>query len=81
LYQANIFTGPNYWPQLRTNTSAYRRWDIAIKQKLPWFGIQLYGDLYNLGGANDISVIQGSGFPQSEQSYGLTADLGLRWQF
>jgi TonB-dependent receptor len=81
LYQANIFTGPNYWPQLRTNTSAYRRWDIAIKQKLPWFGIQLYGDLYNFGGANDISVIQGSGFPQSEQSYGLTADLGLRWQF
>ena len=26
LYQADIFTGPNYWPQLRTTTSSYRRW-------------------------------------------------------
>jgi TonB-dependent receptor len=80
LYQANIFTGPNYWPQLRTATSAYRRWDISAKQDLPWFGLQLFGSLNNINGANDISVIQGSGFPQSEQSYGLTADLGLRWQ-
>ena len=81
LYQADIFAGPNYWPQLRTTTSAHKRWDISVKQNLPWFGLQLYGDLNNVNAANDINVIQGSGFPQSEQSYGLTADLGLRWQF
>lgn len=81
LYQADIFAGPNYWPQLRTTTSAHTRWDVSVKQNLPWFGLQLYGDLNNINAANDITVIQGSGFPQSEQSYGLTADLGLRWQF
>jgi TonB-dependent receptor len=79
--QADIFAGPNYWPQLRTTTSAHKRWDLSAKQNLPWFGLQVYGDLNNINGANDINVIQGSGFPQSEQSYGLTADIGLRWQF
>lgn len=79
--QADIFAGPSYWPQLRTTTTAHKRWDLSAKQNLPWFGLQLYGDLNNINGANDINVIQGSGFPQSEQSYGLTADIGLRWQF
>ena len=79
LYQADIFTGANFWPQLRTNTSAYTRWDLACKQELPWFNIQIYGDLNNINGANDISVIQGGGVPQSVQNYGMTGDLGLRW--
>src|SRR5208283_1444928 len=48
LYQADIFTGVNYWPQLRSNTSAYTRWDLAVKQELPWSGLQLYGDLNNI---------------------------------
>ncbi|MGE5402657.1 MAG: TonB-dependent receptor [Ignavibacteriales bacterium] len=81
LYQTNIFTGTNFWPQLRTSTSAYRRWDIAVKQDLPWFGLQIFGDLNNVNGANDISVIQGGGVPQSQQDYGMTADLGVRLRF
>lgn len=78
LYQDDIFTGPNYWPQLRTQTSAYTRWDLAVKQDLPWFGIQVYGDLNNINGANDVSVIQVRTVPQSQQDYGMTADLGVR---
>lgn len=80
LYHADIFTGINYWPQLRTNTSEYRRWDIAVKQELPWFNIQIFGDVNNINGAKDISVIQGGGVPQSMQDYGMTADLGIRWK-
>jgi TonB-dependent receptor len=81
LYQDNIFTGPNFWPQLRSYTSAYSRWDLAFKQGLPWYEIILYGDVNNLNSANDVSVIQGGGVPESEQSYGLTAQLGFRWNF
>jgi len=81
LYQADVFTGPNFWPQLRSSTSAYRRWDLSVKQKLPWFGLQVYGDVNNINSATDLSVIQGAGVPVSEQSYGLTADLGLRLDF
>jgi TonB-dependent receptor len=80
LYQADTFTGPNFWPQLRSSTSAYRRWDLSVKQDLPWFGLQLYGDVNNINGADDISVIQGGAVPRSEQSYGMTANVGLRWQ-
>jgi TonB-dependent receptor len=79
LYSANIFTGSNYWPQLRANTSAYRRWDLAVKQELPWFGIQVFGNLNNINGAKDVSVIQAvTGVPKSQQDYGLTADFGIR---
>lgn len=81
LYQDDIFTGPNFWPQLRSHTSSSTRWDLAVKQELPWFGLQLYGDINNINGANDVSVIQGRSVPISEQDYGLTADLGLRWKF
>lgn len=81
LYQADIFTGPNIYPQLRSYTSAYKRWDLAVKQELPWFGIQVFGNINNINGANDISVIKGGGVPTSQQDYGMTADLGLRWNF
>lgn len=79
LYQTHIFTATDLYPQLRTNTSAYRRWDLAVKQDLPWFGLQIFGDLNNINGATDISVIQGGGgVPRSQQDYGMTADIGLR---
>lgn len=80
LYQDDIFTGPNFWPQLRSQTSAYRRWDLFVKQDLPWTGFQVYGSLNNINGAKDISVIQGGGVPRSQQSYGMTAELGVRWR-
>ncbi len=82
IYQDDIFTGPNFYPQLRTNTSAYTRWDISAKQDLPWFGIQIFGNLNNINGENDISVIQApTGVPQAQQDYGMTADLGVRIKF
>ena len=81
LYQSDIFTGTNFWPQLRSHTSAYRRWDFSAKQKLPWYGIEIYGDINNLNSENDISVIQAGGVPISEQDYGMTADLGIRIKF
>jgi TonB-dependent receptor len=82
LYQDDIFRGPNFWEQLRTNSSAYTRWDLSVKQKLPWFGLQVFGDINNMTSTDDIAVINGSGVivPQSQQSYGLTANVGLRWQ-
>ena len=82
LYQADIFAGTNFWPQLRTSTSAYSRWDISVKQDLPWFGLQLYGDINNVSNVRDVSVIHAAtGVPQSQESYGLTGDIGLRWRF
>ena len=82
LYQADIFTIPNQYAQSRASTSAYRRWDVSFKQKLPFVeGLQLYGNVNNLNGARDQSILQMySNIPTSMQEYGMTADLGLRWQ-
>jgi TonB-dependent receptor len=79
-YQADVFKGENFWPELRTDTGKYLRWDLSVKQTLPWFGLQVFFDLNNLNNARDIDINQGSGFPTAEQYYGLTADLGLRWK-
>ena len=81
LYQDNIFTGPNFWPQLRTSTSAYTRWDMAVKQQLPWYNLQVFFNLNNINSARDESVIQEANIPQSQQDYSLFAELGLRWNF
>jgi TonB-dependent receptor len=81
LYQSDIFTGVNFWPQLRSHTSAYKRWDLAVKQDLPWYGLQVFCNLNNINGANDVSVIQGGGVPLAEQEYGLTGEVGLRCRF
>ncbi|MGE5810974.1 MAG: hypothetical protein ACM339_05695, partial [Ignavibacteria bacterium] len=65
------------WPQLRSTTDSYTRWDLAVRQELPWFGIQIFGALNNINSAKDINIIQ-AGVPQSQQHYGMTADVGLR---
>jgi len=81
LYTDDIFAGSSFWPQLRTTTSAYTRWDLSVKQELPWYGFQVYGDLNNFSSANDQAYINGANVrvPQSMQSYGLTGDVGIRW--
>ena len=80
LYQADIFAGVNYWEQLRTTTAAYTRWDLTVKQKLPWYGVQLYCSLNNINSQKDKNVLQMyKDIPQSIQSYGMTATLGMKW--
>ena len=79
IYQSEVYNATNFYNALRSDKSNYVRWDLAVKQGLPWQGIQMYFDINNLNSANDIYVVRGSGFPTSESDYGLTADLGLRW--
>lgn len=81
LLQANVFQGRNFWPGLRVNTEKYVRWDLSVRQVLPWFGLQTFFDINNINSARDVNINQGSNFPESEQHYGLTADLGLRLTF
>jgi hypothetical protein len=81
LYTSDIFSTPNFWPDLNQNTSKYIRWDLAVEQELPWFGLQVFFNLNNINARHDQVLVQGSQFPASEQDYGLTADVGLRWRY
>jgi len=78
LYQDNIFKNPDFWYQNRIHSDKYIRFDLSAKQELPWFGIQVYFNLNNLSGEDDIDINQKTGYITSQQRYGMTADLGLR---
>ncbi len=78
LYQDNVFKKPDYWLQQRVIYTKFTRWDISVKQELPWYGIQLFLNMNNITGENDNTVNQKTGFPASEQHYGMSGDLGFR---
>jgi hypothetical protein len=78
LFQDNIFKQPDFWMQNRVNSAKYTRWDLSVKQELPWFGLQLFFNINNITGENELDVNQKTGFPANEQRYGMSADLGLR---
>ena len=88
LYQDDVFSGVSQWPQLRSTTAAYKRWDLSLNQSLPWFGLQLYSNLNNINGryapmfmknARDMNVLQMyPKIPRSIEDYGMTAEFGLR---
>lgn len=80
IYQSNVYNGTSFWSSLRSDKATYMRWDVAVNQGLPWFGLSAFLNINNLNSESDIYVIRGSGFPTSESDYGMTASLGLRWR-
>ena len=79
IYQSNVSTGTDQYPERRPAKLSYLRWDLTAKQNLPWPGLVVYLNLVNLNHANDTYVVQGNGFPTSESDYGSVVQLGLRW--
>ena len=78
LYQDDIFKKPDFWLQQRIHSDKYTRWDLAISQQLPWFGMQAFFNMNNITGADDIDLNQKTSFPALRERYGMTADIGLR---
>lgn len=78
IYQDNIFKHPDFWMQNRTISDKFTRWDISVKQQLPWYNVQIYLDLMNITGAKEVDVNQKTSFPAAESSYGMMGDLGVR---
>ncbi len=81
LYRNNVFNHPDFWYQNRIISAKFTRWDLSVRQNLPWYGIQLFLSINNITGANDVSINQKNSFPASEQRYGMTGDLGVRVNF
>jgi hypothetical protein len=78
LYQDNIFKKPDFWMQNRVYSAKFTRWDLSLKQDLPWFGIQVYMFLNNFTGQKEVDINQKTLYPTNLQLYGMSADLGLR---
>ena len=88
LYNDDVFMSTNFWPELRQTTDAYRRWDLSIKQELPYKGLSIYFNASNLTETNDVNRYRGitsedagSENLATEQYYGRTIDIGFRYSF
>jgi TonB-dependent receptor len=81
LSQSDKVTGVGQTPITDAFTAPYRRWDLAVQQKLGE-NTQLFASFNNLNNRHDESLI---GYrqlnPTSIQYYGLTIDLGIRYKF
>jgi TonB-dependent receptor len=78
LFQDNIFRNPDFWPQLRTMSGKYARWDLSVRQELPWAGMQVYFNVNNLSAEDDITNNTQRDFPVAIERYGMSASAGLR---
>jgi TonB-dependent receptor len=78
LFQDNIFRNPDFWPQLRTMSGRYGRWDFSVKQELPWAGLQVYANVNNLNAETDVTHNSSRSFPVAMEQYGLSAMAGVR---
>ena len=55
--------------------------DFSARQMLPWAGLQLFFDANNLNSESNIAAQPTIGGFTSENYYGLTANLGIRYTF
>jgi len=78
LYQSRIFKNANFWPELSNYADEYLRWDFSVKQKLPWYGIQVFCNINNITAARDRDLVNGANWDAKIQDYGMTVDFGLR---
>ena len=79
LYQGNSVSNIGAFAEQDGFTKDYFRMDASVRQKLPWTGLQLFLDLYNLNNRiNESAQASINGFT-SQQYYGLTASLGIRY--
>jgi len=49
-----------------------------LKQELPWYNIQIFLNLNNITGEDDVDLNQKNNYPVTQERYGMTGDLGLR---
>ena len=83
-YNGEIVTGKNYTqPAFDPIKQDFYRWDLQIVQKLKGKleGFQIIGNFANLTNFTETSKLRGDVRPTYMESYGWTADLGIRYKF
>jgi len=78
-FQGNSVSAVGAFPEQDGFTTDYFRIDASARQMLPWANLQLYLDIANINARTNIARQQSIGGFTSEQYYGLTANLGVRF--
>ncbi|MBI9072985.1 MAG: TonB-dependent receptor [Melioribacteraceae bacterium] len=80
-YTDDILRAQRFYDEETRFTDTYIRWDLALKQKLPIKGLQVFYNLNNFTNALDRDYLRGNSFASGEEYYGMTMDLGIRYSF
>jgi len=81
VYSDDIFSQTHFYTSLQGTSEAFEKWDIAVRQKLPVDGLELFANVNNISNSLERDIVRGKvDFPRREQHYGLTADFGLRFR-
>ncbi len=80
-YKSNVFLQDHFFPELRVFSDPITLFDLSIKQSLPWQGMQIYSNSSNLSKAIDTNVNEGTGWFSNRAFYGITSEIGLRYDF
>ena len=82
LMRSDIFRKSNFWRELRESSDTYQRWDLSMKQSLPVKGLDVYVNVSNITGSEDINRLLDPALSISQrQFYGRTVDIGLRYEY
>lgn len=80
IFQGNSVSGIGSFEEQDGFSRDYFRVDASVKQRLPWANIEVFLDLNNINSETNQSAQQSIGGFTSEQNYGLTANLGVRYR-
>ena len=80
-YKSKIFSQNDWRPELRGFTNGFSLFDLAVSQKLPIEGLQVYGNLNNISRVIEGDYNVGTGYMTNREYYGMSGSLGLKYQF
>ncbi len=80
-YKSHVFSRTDWWEELRGYSTDFIRHDLSIKQELPYEGLELFLNIYNLSNEYERDVINYRGFTSNEEHYGRIGYLGIRYTF
>jgi len=81
-YKSEVFVRNNYYQPLRGYSDNLTLYDLSLRQELPIEGLEIFGTVSNLGKALETGHInQSTNFYTSKSYYGMTIDLGVKYEF
>ncbi len=79
-YKSRIFTSNNWYEKLRGYSVDFYRYDLSVRQQLPWQGLEFFLNVNNLTNEVEHSVINHMDFTSYLEDYGRSANIGFRYR-
>ncbi len=80
-FSGEKLTAFNPGPWFNVNSLSFQRWDLQVTQKLPIQNLEALLNVANINNPTETQKLAGDPRPASQENYGWTVDLGLRYGF